>query len=146
MDPVTFFAGMQAFGVFLQIWQKERDYKHAAKAYFEEKKVASIDPVLKEKSKRFNNLIQSKPRFSRLFSNKIGQCEDVFEDALRNIGAHDYHRQKKAVEDFSMCKCQFLSMVMQAQGGKLLDDLQDMWYELDCSTRVAMYAGKHTSP
>jgi hypothetical protein len=146
MEAITFFAGMQAFGVFLQVWQKERDYKLAAKAYFEEKEVASTDPVLKAKSKKFNNLVQSKPRFSRLFSNKIGQCEDVFEDALRNIDAQDYNRQSKAVEDFSMCKCQFLSMVMQAQGGTLLDDLQDMWDELDCSTRVAIYAGKHASP
>lgn len=146
MEPIIFFAGMQAFGIFLQVWQKERDYKLAAKAYFEEKEKAAKNPDLIAKAKKFNNIIQSKPRFSRLFSNKIGQCEDVFEDALRNIEPREHLRQKKAVEDFSLCKCQFLSMIQQAQGGTLLDDLLDMWHELECPTRLAMYSGKHATP
>ena len=129
METLTFFAGLQALGAFLQIWQKERSATRASQTYFRVKEAALNDPEVQGKAARLNATISGHPALGRLIRNRLGRCEDKFESALRSE-AED--KLNVAAQDFVRCKCLIIQTIMTAQGGVLSPDLAEEWNNLKC--------------
>lgn len=129
MAIITFFAGMQALAAFLQIWQTERNISKATKAYDRAKEAALNDPRVKERAIRLTQAIRNNAVLGRIVRNRFGRCEDVFEEALREAGEEELDAAARA---FVRCKCLLLQAIKTAQGGKLEQDLGEMWDELKC--------------
>lgn len=140
MDWMMFFAGAQAFAAFTQVWQAERNITDAKKVYFETKEKALVDPKLRSKVATLEGRLQNKKRFANLFQNKMEQCEDKLERAMRD---EDEHEKLDAVSrDYRRCKCNVLLAVKTAQGGSLVDELLDEWDELGCEAFFGLQGGK----
>lgn len=129
MDPLTFFAGMQALAAFLQVWQTERKAKSAAAAYFRAKEEAMGNPDVQLRAEELNRLFSAQPKFARLIKNRMGQCEDKWEDELRELSEDAVNL---AAQAFVRCQCLILQAVRTANGGKLSPSHQAVWDRLEC--------------
>jgi hypothetical protein len=135
MEMLGFLAGMQAIAAFLQVWQGERNVILAREAYFREKERALADPAIQEAGRRLGALIAMNPRTERILTNRIGRCEDVFEERARN-DATLVDDLPALVDEFNRCKCMVMEAIRRACGGELPEDLKPKWEALACEAII----------
>ena len=135
MEIAAFFAGLQAFASFMQVWQTEQNWKAAKVAYLEKKEEAIGSEEILSKSKTLGETLTEHPVLGKLISNRFGRCEDDFEQALRS---DDESMLIEAARAFVKCKCHILSAIRTAQGS-LDSDFADFWDQQNCELVLREY-------